>query len=340
MTLRRAQGRPPTSNGGAGGRVVGLDLGATKMLGVLMDERATVWRRVRKPTPLGGNAAVRDGVLDIIAELVLAGRDSGSAPVGISIGAPGFIHPENGAILDASNLGVRDLPLREIVAQTFGLPTLVLHDVEAAALGEARFGAGVGSRYLAFLNVGTGIAVGLILRGQVYAGAAGRAGEIGHVCVQRNGPPCVCGRRGCLEALASGPAIARRAQSAIAQNQPSAILTLVGGALDQITAETVAEAARQGDALALALVAEAADYLGLAVAGLINVLDLECVIVGGGLSQLGDLLLKPIRAAAANYVLADYRDSVPILPPALGTDAGAVGAAAALLDEGKQESGE
>jgi glucokinase len=320
-------------NRGAGRRVVvGLDLGGTKMLGILMDDQARVRLRLRRPTPIGSNTAVREGVLSLVSELLQAGRDAGDSPAGIAIGAPGFIHPETGAILDAQNLGVHNLPLREIVAQTFGLPTRVLHDVKAAALGEARFGAGAQARHLAFLNIGTGVAVGLILRGQVYSGAAGRAGEIGHVCMQRDGPACVCGRRGCLEALASGPAIVRQAQAAIARNQDTAIFRLADGDASQITAETVAEAARQSDDLALALIAEAADYLGLAVAGLINVLDLECVIIGGGLSQMGDLFLDPIRAAAAGYVLAEYRETVPILPPALGADAGAVGAAAALIE--------
>lgn len=314
------------------GRVVaGLDLGGTKMLGILMDGRAGVLARVRRPAPHDDGAALSEAVLQVLSELLRMGREAGTPPAGIGIGAPGFIHPESGTILEATNLGVRDLPLGEIVAQAFALPTRVLHDVKAAALGEARFGAGAGAQHLAYLNAGTGISVGLILHGELHAGAAGRSGEIGHVCVQRDGPACSCGRCGCLEALAAGPALVRQARAAVANRPDSAILRLAGGVAEGITTQIIAEAARQGDALGLALIDTAADYLGLAIAGLIDVLDLERVIVGGGLSQMGELFLGPIRAAVARYVLPVYRDTVPILPPALGAEAGAVGAAGAVL---------
>ena len=147
-----------------------------------MDERATVQLCVRRPTPPGSGTARCDAVLDVLAELVEAGRSIGRSPVGIAVGALGYVQPETGVILDATNLGVRNLPLGEIVAKTFDLPTVVIQDVTAAALGEMQFGAGAGARYATFLNVGTGIAVGLIFNGQVYQGAASRAGEIGHIC--------------------------------------------------------------------------------------------------------------------------------------------------------------
>ena len=142
---------------------------------VQMDEYATVQLRVRRPTPPGGETAISDAVLATLAELIQAGREAGHAPAGIAVGAPGYIQPETGVILDATNLGVRNLPLGEIVAKAFDLPTVVIQDVKAAAPGETQFGAGAGATYTAFLNVGTGIAVGLILDGQVYQGAASRA---------------------------------------------------------------------------------------------------------------------------------------------------------------------
>lgn len=311
--------------------LIGLDLGGTKILGVLMDERATVQLRVRRPTPSGGEIPIRDAVLDLLDELISAGKEAGQPIAGIAIGAPGYIDSEAGVILDATNLSVRNLPLGAISAQRFGLPTMVIQDVKAAALGEMRFGAAAGARYIAFLNAGTGIAVGLIMDGQVYQGAASRAGEIGHVVMRPRGPLCNCGQRGCLEALASGPAIARHARSAAVRQRPTALLELAHGVRDQISAEMVAEAARQGDRLALRIIGAAAHYIGLAIAGLINVLDLQCVIVGGGLAQMGDLLLDPIRSAVHSYVLAEYRDAVPILPSGLGMDVGAIGAATALL---------
>jgi glucokinase len=322
---------PVRSSAATGQTLIGLDLGGTKMLGVLMDERATVQLRVRRPTPSGGEVPVCDAVLDLLAELIAAGKRAGRPIAGIAIGSPGYIDSEAGVILDATNLSVRNLPLGALVAQRFGLPAVIIQDVKAAALGEMRFGAATGARYTAFVNAGTGIAVGLIMDGQLYQGAANRAGEIGHVVMRPRGPLCNCGQRGCLEALASGPAIARQARSAAAWQRPNALLELANGARDQISAEIVAEAARQGDRLALRIIGAAAHYMGLAIAGLINVLDLQCVIVGGGLTQMGDLLLDPIRSTVYRYVLAEYRDAVPILPSGLGIDAGAIGAATALM---------
>ncbi len=318
--------------------MLGLDLGGTKMLGLVTDERGQVFVRRRKPTAAFGNEAVRDVVLDILRELFQAAAGIDGELAGIAIGAPGYVDTATGIVLDATNLGVRGLPLGEVVSQAFGLPVVVVHDVKAAALGEARFGAGRGGNHLAFLNVGTGIAVGLVLGGRIYEGASGRAGEVGHVVMQRSGPLCNCGLRGCLEALASGPAVARSARDAIGRGRHSTMIELVDGVLDRLTAETVAEAARQGDGLALELIGEAAGYLGLAIAGLVNVLDLQHVVVGGGLAQMGALLLDRIAAAAADYILQDYKDEVSIVPSMLGANAGILGAVAALADDERARS--
>lgn len=319
--------------------VIGLDLGGTKMLGVVMDGQARVLAHVRKPTPASGNSAIRDGVLDILTELTEAAVVVDQRPRGIAIGTPGFVDSEAGVIVEATNLDVRHLPLGLIVREAFALPTLVVHDVKAAALGEARFGAGQAASHLAFLNLGTGIGVGLILDGAIYGGAAGRAGELGHVCMQRGGPLCACGRHGCLEALAAGPALAHDARNAIRQGRPSQIVSIVNGALDQIDAQAIARAAQAGDSLALELIATAADYLGQAVAGLINLLDLDRVIIGGGMAQMGPLLIDQINEAAQAYLLDEYQGKVPILPSALGADAGVFGAVAAFMDMEQAQRG-
>jgi glucokinase len=189
--------------------VAGLDLGGTKMLGVLVDQQGTIRTRLRQPTTMRGDAEVREGVLDFLRSLIEAGREAGLQTVGVGVGTPGYVDTMQGTIVDATNLAVVNLHLEPILQTTFSLPALVIHDVKAAALAEARLGAGAGTRYLAFLNVGTGIAAGLILDGQVYQGVGSRAGEIGHVVMEPNGPLCPCGLRGCLEMLAAGPAIAR-----------------------------------------------------------------------------------------------------------------------------------
>lgn len=307
---------------------MGLDVGGTKMLGAVMDASGTICARVRRPITAMGNEGIEEQILDILHQLRQAVPTNSLA--GIAIGTPGYVDSETGVVVDATNLGVRRLALGQIVSETFGLPTLVLHDVKAAALGEARFGAGQGASHLAFLNIGTGIAVGLILGGAIYGGAAGRAGELGHVCMQRGGPLCPCGRRGCLEALAAGPALARDARNAIRQGRSSQIAAIVDGALDRIDAEAIARAAHAGDSLALELIATAADYLGQAIAGLINLLDLERVIVGGGMAQMGPLLINQIKEATEVDLLDEYQGKVPILPSALGADAGVLGAVAAF----------
>jgi glucokinase len=310
--------------------VAGLDLGGTKLLGLIADEHGTIYGRLRKPTAAFGNDAVRDTILDILYELLQLAGEKGSSLEGIAIGAPGYVDTASGVVVEATNLGVRSLRLSEYIEQTFALPTVVLHDAKAAALGETYFGAGSGSSHLAFLNLGTGIAVGLVLGGQIYQGAAGRAGELGHVVMRRDGPLCACGQRGCLEALAAGPALARDARAAIRSGRPSMILQLVDGTIERITAESIAAAARQHDGLALEIVSTAANYLGLAVAGVVNVLDLERVVVGGGLAQMGSLLLDRLASATAAYILDEYKDKLTIVPSALGSDAGALGAVAAF----------
>ncbi|CAA9323878.1 MAG: hypothetical protein AVDCRST_MAG93-5875, partial [uncultured Chloroflexia bacterium] len=292
--------------------IAGLDIGGTKMLGVLIDTHGTIQTRMRRPTTMRGDTAVRDSVIDMLGALIEAGREQGLSTVGIGVGSPGYVDTEHGVIVDATNLAVLNLPLAPIISETFGLNAIVMHDVKAAALAEAHLGAGAGARHVAFLNIGTGIAVGLILDGRVFQGAGSRAGEIGHVVMVPDGPPCPCGLRGCLEMLAAGPAIARIARERVRSYPGSLIGTLVEGDHDAITAEIVAEAARQNDALAVEVIAQAANYVGLAIAGMINVLDLEYVIVGGGMAQMGELLLGPIRTATQRYALSEYRDPVPI----------------------------
>jgi glucokinase len=205
-----------------------------------------------------------------------------------------------------------------------------LHDVKAATLGEATYGSGVGIPYFAYLNIGTGIAVGLLLENAIYRGAAGRAGEIGPVMMQPDGPLCACGRYGCLEALASGTALVRQARESIVLRPHSLLAELAGHPPTIVGVEVIAEAARAGDQCALDIVHVAADYLGQAIAGLANVLDLQRVVIGGGLAQMGEVLFDPLRAAALRHMLEAYRGVVEIVPSRLGVSAGAIGAATAM----------
>lgn len=310
--------------------IAGLDVGGTKLLGVLVDRHGVVRSRLRRPTTFRGDDDVRDGILTTLKDVIDIGREQGYVTVGVGVGSPGYVDSEHGVIVDATNLGVIRLHLAPALSETFGVNALVLHDVKAAALAEASLGAGANADHLLYVNLGTGIAAGMILDGQVFHGSGYRAGEFGHIVMEPNGEPCPCGLRGCLELLAAGPAIASQARARLAASPDSLIGTLAHGDLSTIRAETVAAAAREGDALALDVLGNAATYLGLAIATQINMLDLETVVIGGGMSHMGDLLLDLIRAATDRFVLKDNRPLVPIVPSALGGDAGAIGAAWAL----------
>jgi glucokinase len=219
------------------------------------------------------------------------------------------------------------------VGTPIGLPTVVENDNNAAAWGEHRFGAGRGRRHLLFVGVGTGIGGGIIIDGALLRGAHGFAAEIGHFVVQPDGERCGCGNRGCWETVASGTAISREAREAVTRHAHSRIAELAGGDPRRATGATVTQAANDGDPAARGILAEVGHRLGEGIGGLVNILDPELVIVGGGAAQAGDLLLEPARMAFRATVEApDHRPTVPIVQAELGPDAGVIGAATLALD--------
>jgi predicted NBD/HSP70 family sugar kinase len=312
--------------------VVGLDIGGTKLLAVLMSPDANILARCQIPTPKG-NQAVTAAVIDVLVQLLKSTRAGQPLPRAIAIGAPGFVDSKAGVMVKADNLDVEDLPLTAPVEKYFNLPTRLYHDVRSAALGEAQFGAARGYHDFAYLNLGTGVAVGLFLDGKIYRGSVGRAGELGQTCLQscHRSPDCSPETR--LEAQASGPALARKAIAALATGEPSILNTLVQHNFERITPEIIGQAGQMGDALALRLIAEVADVLGIAIAAMIDLLDLECIVIGGGLASLGEILINPVRTALQKYGNEEYVKSVPILGTRLGADTGAIGAAASYLLE-------
>lgn len=309
--------------------IIGLDMGGTKMLGVLMSGSAEILTRVQSPTPRG-NEAVQRSVISLLESLIQSARDLNLEPCAIAVGAPGFIDTQRGMIVEAENLQVKNLPLTQVIQDHFIAPTRLFHDVRSAVLGEALFGRGVGRRNFAFLNIGTGVAVGLFLDGKVYHGATNKAGEIGHICLNPGGAGKGQPLENRLEALVSGPALVRRAAAALEQFSGSLILELADQDPGRVTAQIVHKAAQAGDRLAVQLIAETADYLGVALAAIMDILDLECVILGGGVTQMGAHLLEPVITSAARYAI----EPVPIFISSLGGDAGVVGAIASYLSYG------
>ena len=234
----------------------------------------------------------------------------------------------------APNVAWREFPLRERVEQEVGIPAYVDNDANVAAWGELRFGAGKGTSDMLLVTVGTGIGGGIVSGGKLLRGAHGFAAEIGHVIVEPDGPRCGCGNRGCWEQVASGRAIDRLGREAGVLHPTSRLVELAGGDPARVGGRVVTAAAREGDPVALHVLAEVGRRLGEGLAGLVNILDPDMVVIGGGAVESGDLLLEPARAAYAAAVEGfDHRAAVPIVAAALGNDAGAVGAADLAVEE-------
>jgi glucokinase len=252
----------------------------------------------------------------------------------VGVGAAGMVDVANGVLRFAPNLAWRDLAIADRMRAALGIPVQLDNDANVAAYGEFRFGSGRGYRHVLLVAVGTGIGGGIIIDGRLFRGSNGYAAEIGHIVVEPDGPPCGCGNRGCWEQVASGNAIGRLGREEVAEHPGSVLARLAGGDPQAVTGKLVTQAAQGGDPVATRILSEVGRRLGVGLAGLVNVLDPQVVVVGGGAAVAGDLLLEPTRAAFLDAVEApDRRPSVPIVVAQLGTDAGAVGAAALALEE-------
>jgi len=308
--------------------VVGIDIGGTKTLSAVVDAQGRVLARHRIDTPQRGPADfVQVLARELSTLLGLAGLQKEDL-LGLGVGAPGPLDPETGVVFEPPNLtGWRDVPLGTMLFDATGVPTFVENDANAAALGEAWVGAGVGVRDQIYITVSTGIGGGLIFNGDLYHGVSGTAGEIGHMTVEPDGPVCTCGRRGHLEGLASGHAIARMAEEAVRAGRQTRLAALPSGALD---AAVVAQAALDGDAVAREIYARAGQHIGIAVASLVNVLNPAMVVFGGGVSKVGDLLFDTVRRVVRERAFERPAEAAKIVPAALGDDVGVIGAAAVV----------
>lgn len=296
--------------------VVALDVGGTGMKCALIGPDGTVRHAERHPTNAArGPDAVTATILDVAAGLADRARAQGLTPVAAGVVVPGVVDEAAGVAVWSSNVGFRDVPLRDLLSGRLGLPAVLGHDVRAGGVAEARLGAGRDVRHVLFVAVGTGIAAAQVVDGRAYPGAHGAAGELGHVVVRPGGPDCGCGARGCLESLASASAIARRYASLAA---PS------------VTAAEVAVRAAAGEPLAAEVWRDAVDALadGLLIAQALY--DAELVVLGGGLAEAGEPLLAPLRDAIARGVT--FHRPPRLARAALGDSAGCLGAALLALD--------
>ncbi|HEU5169356.1 MAG TPA: ROK family protein [Gemmatimonadales bacterium] len=252
--------------------------------------------------------------------------------LGVGVGAPGPLDTKRGIVLLTPNLGWVNLPLRDIIQRGAGIATALDNDANCATLGEWWCGAARGARHAIGITIGTGIGGGIIVDGRLYHGASDVAGEIGHTTIEVDGRKCGCGNYGCLEAYASGPAIARRAVEALESGVPSRLANYVGGSLAKVTAQTVYEAAREGDELAEEVVHDTAKFLGVGIANMINIFNPEVVVVFGGVTRAGDRLFVPLRREVARRAFKPAVAVCRIVPAELTGTAGVYGAAKSFLD--------
>ncbi len=311
--------------------VAGIDLGGTKILAAVVDGQGRILGQAKRKTKAesgveGVVARITETLDDAVASAKLTRKDLRA----IGIGAPGPVDTKTGVIATAPNLpGWANVPLGELIKAQTGIITAIGNDVNVGALGEFTYGAGRGTSDMVSLFVGTGIGGGLILNGQLRAGVRGAAGEIGHMIVLADGPYCGCGNRGCIEALASRTAIVESLQRAIAAGRQSSLASVLGDGAQRLSSGGLAEAWRAGDPLTVEVLGRVQHYLGLHIASIVNLLDPEVIVCGGGVIEaLGEAFIAPIRPIAYQHFL-QHRDAerVQILVSALGDNAGILGAA-------------
>jgi glucokinase len=307
------------------GLTVGIDVGGTKIAGGVVDERGAILTMARRESPATSSDAIEAAIEDVVREL--AQQHDFEA---VGVGAAGFVDDQRATVLFAPNLAWRKEPLKRDLENRLNLPVVIENDANAAAWGEFTFGAGEDVDDLLLVTVGTGIGGGIVLNGQLHRGAFGVAAEIGHIRVVPDGVLCGCGNRGCWEQYASGTALVREARqqatggSLIAQS----LVDRAGGVVERIGGPLITQAAHDGDGFAIELLAGLGRWLGEGIATLTAVLDPAVVVIGGGVSQAGDLLLDPVRSHfKANLTGRNYRPTLEIRAAGLGNRAGLIGAA-------------
>jgi glucokinase len=310
----------------SGALSIGVDVGGTKVLGGVVNSTGDILTRCRRDTPRQGGSALTAIIAEVIQELL-----SHHAAPSVGISAAGFVSSDRKTMLATPNIsGWNGVNLQSEITALVGLPVVIENDANAAAWGETKHGAGRGESNLMMLTVGTGIGGGIIVDGNLYRGAFGVAGEFGHMRVVPEGHLCGCGARGCFEQYASGNALMRHARESINATPDLAknLLARGDGTIAGMTGQHITEAAREGDAVALAAFNTTAQWLGAGIASLTMVLDPACIVIGGGVIEAGEILLAPTRLALERYMPFFGKHPLPrIIAAQLGNDAGLVGVA-------------
>jgi glucokinase len=314
----------------SGKLVLGVDIGGTKVAAGLVDWRGKVLRAERCPMIARGSAeqgfrAVRDAI-DAVMK-----HTSENAVAAIGVCSPGWVDSKRGVLRNAANLPCwRNFPLAQKIEKHCGLPTKLANDANAAALAEARWGAGKGYESAFYVSLGTGIGTALVLEGEIFEGPAAGAGEGGHMTINFRGPLCGCGKRGCIEMYASGTAIAKRARSLLRNRSSgrSRLLKMTSGEVSAVTTEIVSKAASGGDPLAKKILEEAAEHLAIWLGGMIDLLEPEVIILGGGLGRVMTSFRSHIRRKLEMWTVNPHWHRVRIVSAQYGPESALVGAAA------------
>ncbi len=319
--------------------IIGVDLGGTNIVAGAMPEDGSreIAMRSEPTRPDQGADAVVDRIArmidTVLAETIAETSAKREDFAGVGIGSPGPLDRERGIVIMTPNLGWRNFPLRDEISKRVGLPASLDNDANCATLGEWWCGAAKGARHVIGITIGTGIGGGLILDGRLFHGASDVAGEIGHTTIDSTGRRCKCGNYGCLEAYASGPAIAERAREALAGGEPSILTKLVNDDLNKITAQLVYDAAKKDDDVARQVVRETASFLGAGVANLLNIFNPDVVVIAGGVTQAGAPLFEPLRAEVRRRAFRPAVEACKIVPGTLRGSAGVVGAVATFKQQ-------
>lgn len=318
--------------------VVAVDVGGTKILTALFSADGKLLAKATHLTMANeGVNAVIERLCGAIKDMLQSNNVTFSQLQAIGIACAGGINTGKGIVVTPSPHlpGWQGLPLADIVSKKTGIITYLVNDASAAALGEQRYGVGKGIKDLVLLTLGTGIGGGVIIDGEIYLGSLGGAGELGHMTIEADGLKCGCGNTGCLEMYASGTAIAADVVARLRRGEKSALAGVVGGELAKITSEMVGKAALEGDKLAQDVIARAAYYLGVGMVNIANIFNPQMIVMGGGMAELGEMIIAPGRKMVAERAFSINSQSVRIVCGKLGNEAGVYGAANFVIERGR-----
>lgn len=314
--------------------VIGVELEGRNISVAVTDLKINIINKSTERIKNTDELSIVDEIINLVRQTIKKSGVEFEKIAGMGVGVTGLIDTERGIIRQAVNLNWKDVPLKDLIEDKFAdLPIYIDNIANVAALGEKWAGVGKEVKNLIYIRIGTGIGAGIVLNGTIYEGSNGNAGEIGHMTIEPNGPRCKCGNQGCLEVLASGSAIAKRAITEILGGRDTLIKKLTNGSIEQITAKIVAEAAKMGDKLSLEIWEEIGEYLGIAIANLINIYNPEIIIIGGGVAQAGKLLFEPIKRTVKKRALPGPAKLVKIVPAKLGENVSTIGAGYLALEK-------